>query len=94
MELREFRLALGLSLEAVAFAVDERLPTNPGKPDERLSKGTLSKVESGKLVPRGDLMLAISAWAEEQRRNRHLPMSYRVTWDHLLEEPSAQVGSK
>ena len=74
MDLLGFRTALGLTLEAVAYAVGS-------------TKGTISKIERGKLIPRGDLMMRVSAWAEEERKKRHLPASYRLTWDQLLARP-------
>jgi transcriptional regulator with XRE-family HTH domain len=73
MDLRDFRTLVGWTLESVADEVGS-------------TKGTLSKIEHGLLVPRGDLMLRLSHWAEEERRRRRLPASQRLEWDHLLAE--------
>lgn len=80
MDLRQFREAIGLTLEQMAHDLGP-IDSVGGL----ISKGTLSKIERGKLVPRGDVMLRISVWAEEERKRRRLPISYRISWEHLLE---------
>ncbi len=44
-------------------------------------KSTLSKIERGLLVPRGDLMARITAWAENRRRAYGTRRVKPLTWN-------------
>jgi transcriptional regulator with XRE-family HTH domain len=74
MELREFRVALGLRLQDVATAVDS-------------DKASIWRLERNKNSPRAALREKVAEWAERERKRRRLPSSYRLTWAYLLREP-------
>lgn len=77
MDLRGFRRLLPATLEETAHAVGT-------------TKGTLSKIERKKLVPRGDLLVRLQRWEERERKRRELPASARVDWAGLVRRPKAK----
>lgn len=72
MQLAEFRKAIGVSVRDVAEATHS-------------TGATISRVERGIMVPRGDLLLRLNAWAEGERKRRRLTLEYRLDWSQLDE---------
>lgn len=77
MELREFREAIGLTLQEVADAIDSNV-------------ASISRLERNLHETRHSLVQKVSEWAEEERKRRRLPASYRLTWEYLLEARDTQ----
>lgn len=78
MELREFREALGLTLDEAAAG-------------SGVSKGSLSKIERGEQEPMARTQRRIDAWAERERRRAGLRR--RLTWPDVDGERAAPAAA-
>ena len=81
MELREFREALGETLQCVADETD-------------IDKGTLSRIENKARRPSPWHIQTLNAWAERKRKSRKWPVSSRVDWSWAYERRAGGASAR